>query len=385
SRPVSPKISRWPTTVSRGWARSSQAGAWSSVVAPPLWDHPGYDAEDSHHNPAETVITGGRIRQVTQKWQAGLRASDESCSGFGEPILSAGRVYVSDQLGISAYTADTGAVIWRYDWADPGDAETPRLAVSDGLLIAAGGGCNSQSDPDGEITALDARTGLPRWKLRVDIPVNAAVVDKSLVIVSGGSPSDEDAIVAYHVRDGREAWRKARHLAAGVSANGTILARLTDGSDVETGTSVGIAVATGTVRWTRTAEWTAQAATPGSDRFLVTDKTGNLHAVRVSDGALDWTAATGDSTLLAVDRERVYRVHGRDVEALRVTDGRRAWTARQKADGVQPVTAGGLLYAGAAVLSSADGTVAGPEFAGRVIVTGGRIHQVVNGRLRTLA
>ncbi|WP_433792584.1 PQQ-binding-like beta-propeller repeat protein [Actinoplanes sp. CA-252034] len=355
------------------------------MTAPPLWDHPGYDAEDSHHNPAETVITADRIRHLTQKWQADLRAADESCSGFGEPVLSGGRVYVSDQLGISAYTAATGAVGWRYDWAYPSDAETPRLAVSDGLLIAAGGDCNSQSDPDGEITALDARTGLPRWKQRVDTPIYSAVVDKSLVIVSGGSPSDEDAIIAYHVRDGREAWRKARHLAAGVSANGTILARVTDGSDVETGTSVGIAVTSGAVRWTRKAEWTAQAASPGSDRFLVTDKAGTLSSVRVSDGTVQWTASGGDATQIAVDRERVYRVWGRDIEALRLADGKRAWTARQKVDGVQPVTAGGLVYAGATVLRAADGKAAGNDLAGRVIVAGGRIHQVVSGRLRTLA
>ncbi|MEU4155928.1 PQQ-binding-like beta-propeller repeat protein [Actinoplanes sp. NPDC026670] len=353
------------------------------MAVPPLWDHPGYDAEDSHYNPAETVLTGDRIRHVAQKWQVSLRTSDESCSGFGGPVLSGGRVYVSDQLGISAYRAADGAVSWRYDWAYPSDSETPRLAVSDGLLIVAGGDCNSQSDPDGEVIALDARTGLPRWKLRLDVPVNSVVVDKSLVVVSGGSPSDEDAVAAYHIRDGRSAWRKAKYLAAGVSADGTILARATDGSDVATGVSAAITITTGGVRWTRKGKWTAQAASPGSDRFLVTDETGLLRSVGVSDGRLEWTAsAFASSTPIAVDRERVYRVSGRDVEALNLTDGKRVWAARQKVDGVQPVGAGGLIHAGAAVLNAADGKVAGPDLAGRVIVAGGRIYQVVTGQLR---
>ncbi|BEL10874.1 hypothetical protein Q0Z83_090650 [Actinoplanes sichuanensis] len=355
------------------------------LVVPPLWDHPGYDAEDSHHNPAETVINADRIRHVVKKWQAGLRTSAESCSGFGEPVLSGGRVYVSDQLGISAYAAADGAVSWRYDWAYPGDSETPRLAVADGLLIVAGGDCNSQSDPDGEIIALDARTGLPRWRLPVDVPVDSVVVDKSLVVISGGSPSDEDAVIAYHVRDGRQAWQKSRYLAAGVSADGTILARATDGSDVETGTSAGIAIATGSVRWTRKGKWTAQAASPGAERFLVTDETGTLRSVRVSDGRLEWTAASFPSSeSIMVDRNRVYRVSGRDVEALNAADGKRVWTVRQKADGTQPAGAAGLIYTGAAVLNAADGKVAGPDLPGRLIVAGGRIHQVVSGQLRTL-
>ncbi|MFC4067002.1 outer membrane protein assembly factor BamB family protein [Actinoplanes subglobosus] len=351
------------------------------MATTPLWDHPGYDAEDSHHNPGETVITSGKIRHVVTKWQVSLRTSGSSCSGFSDPVLSGGRVYVSDQLGISAYTAATGAVAWRYDWDDPGDSETPRLAVSDGLLIVAGGDCNSQSDPDGQLIALDAGTGLPRWKQRVDIPVYAAVVDKSVLVVSGGSPSDEDAIMAYHVRDGRPAWQKTGYRAGGVSANGTILARATDGTDV----SAAVEITTGTVRWTRKAAWTAEAASPASDRFLVTGAGGVLSSVRVSDGQLEWSASTFPSSeAIAVDRARVYRVAGRDVEALNVADGKRAWTARQKADGVQPVTAAGLIYAGAAVLNASDGKVAGPDVAGRVIVAGGRIHQVVSGQLRTL-
>ncbi|MEV4277701.1 PQQ-binding-like beta-propeller repeat protein [Actinoplanes xinjiangensis] len=356
-----------------------------AMAATPLWDHPGYDAEDSHHNPVETAITSDRIRHVTQKWQVSLRTGDESCSGFGEPILSGGRVYVSDQLGISAYTAATGAVSWRYDWAYPGDSETPRLALSDGLLIVAGGDCNSQSDPDGEIIALDAGTGLPRWRLQVDIPIHAVVVDKGLAVISGGSPSDEDAIIAHHVRDGREAWRKDKYLAAGVSADGTILARVTDGYQVATGTTAAITITTGTVRWAKKADWTAQAASPGGERFLVTDKTGVLSSVRVSDGQPQWISPAAPSETIAVDSARVYRVSGRDVEALGVADGKRIWAVRQKDDGVQPVTAGGLVYAGGAVLNAADGKVAGPDLTGRVIVAGGRIHQVVTGRLRTLA
>ena len=47
-----------------------------------LWDHPGYDAEDSHFNPLETAITIDTIAKVTRKWQVKLRTDAESCSNF---------------------------------------------------------------------------------------------------------------------------------------------------------------------------------------------------------------------------------------------------------------------------------------------------------------
>jgi outer membrane protein assembly factor BamB len=355
-----------------------------AVASPaPQWDHAGYDAEDSHFNPSETAINAGSIRRLSEKWRATLRATDESCGGFSAPVLAGERIYVGDQLGLSAYSTINGKVLWRYDWDDPMDSETPRLAVTDGLLIVAGGDCNSQSDPDGKLLALDARTGLPRWRQRVDIPIYTVVVDKSTIVVSGGSPSDEDTVIAFRARDGQLIWQKAKHRSSEVSADGTVLVRSTDGSDVTTGTSAGVEITTGRVRWTRKAVWTAQAARPDSAEFYVTDKAGTLGSVRVADGAAGWTSRTSAEDI-AADRDRVYRVSGKDVEALSVLTGKRVWAARQRADTVQPILAGGLLYAGGPVLDAATGKVAGPAFDGRVIVAGGRLHQVRDGQLTTL-
>jgi outer membrane protein assembly factor BamB len=354
-----------------------------AVASPaPLWDHPGYDAEDSHYNPSETVINTGGIRRLTEKWRARLRATAESCGGFSAPVLAGERIYVSDKLGISAYATANGKILWRYDWDDPMDSETPRLAVTDGLLIVAGGDCNSQSDPDGKLLALDARTGLPRWRQRVDIPIYTVVVDKSTIVISGGSPSDEDAVIAYRARDGQSLWQKARHRSSEVSADGTVLVRSTDGSDVTTGTSAGVEITTGRVRWTREAVWTAQAAHPASTFFYVTDRAGKLSAVQVGDGTPKWTAGSSTESI-AVDRDRIYRVSGDGVEALRTQDGGRAWITRRTTEAVQPIVAGGLLYAGGPVLDAASGNVAGPAFDGRVIVAGGRLHQVRDGLLTT--
>ncbi|MBB4747641.1 PQQ-binding-like beta-propeller repeat protein [Actinoplanes lobatus] len=365
------------------------AGAAASPAAAavtPVWDHPGYDAENSYYNPAENVINAGSIRRVGKKWQVKLRSSDTSCSGWSAPLLSGGRVVASDQLGVSAYAADTGRLLWRYDWDDPGDNGTPRLGVVDGLVILANNGCNSQSDPDGQIIALDLRSGLPRWSQSTDIPVNDTAVDKGVIVVSGGSPSDEDKVVAFSARDGRTLWTKAKHLSSGVSANGTILLRRTDGSEAAEGESAAVDIVSGRVRWTRKADWTAEAADPDGTRFYVRDKQAErLSAVRVADGQPTWTAPPLLQSMIAIDGNRLYRVFDQGIEALRVTDGKRVWSVRAAADMAQPVRAGGLLYSAGQVRKAADGTVTGPAYDGAVIVAGGRIHQVLDGTLSAYA
>ena len=348
-----------------------------AVAAPALlWDHPGYDAEDSHYQPHAT-LTG----PATKTWQTSLRTNDDSCSGFSTPVRAAGRIHVGDPLGISTYAADTGKHLWHYDWAWPGDNETPRLAVTDGLVIVANGDCTSQSDPDGELLALDTRTGLPRWKQHLDRPVNSVVVDKSVIVISGGSPSDSDAVAAYAARDGRFLWQRENALTSEVSANGTILTRATDGSGVTTGTSAALSITDGGQRWERRATWTAQAA--DTVNFYATGKNGDLSPVRITDGAPGWTAAGPGNDLIAVDTHRIYRVRGKEVQAVGLTSGKVQWTARQNTEGEQPVRAGHLLFTGGTALAPANGEPAGPAYAGRVIVPGNQIHRVDDGVLTT--
>jgi outer membrane protein assembly factor BamB len=367
------------------------AAASPAAAAPaPLWDHPGYDAEDSYYNPAESVINAGSIRKLTKKWSVNLRKHDPSCSGPSAPVISGGRIFATDQMGISGYRVADGKLSWRFDWPDRLDNETPTLAVSDGLVIAANGDCNSQSDPDGQLTALDVATGKTRWTVPMDMPIYYVVVDKGVVVVSGWSQSDEDAVVAYRARDGRELWRKAKFATTGVSANGVLLVHPTDGSGVPAGGTSAIDIGSGSVRWTRAGVWRAQAASPRADRFYVTDRRSSsdpgkdLAALDVATGATVWTAAGKASEMIAADGRRVFRVVGRTVEALDAASGKRAWQSRLGvAEAVQPVRAGGLLYAGGAVLSAADGKVAGPAFGGRVVVSGGRIYQVLESLLVT--
>ncbi|BAL93118.1 hypothetical protein AMIS_78980 [Actinoplanes missouriensis 431] len=349
-----------------------------SLAATP-WNHPGYDAADSYYNPSESVINEGSVRNLAAKWSVPLRDIEESCSGFSAPLLTGGRVIVTDKRGISSYDSANGRPAWRFDWDFPDDNGTPVLAVNDQSLIAANGDCNSMSDPDGQLTAIDLATGKTRWRLETDTPIHSVVVDQGVIVTSGWSQSDEEVVIGRRAADGKELWRKPGWSSTGVSLNGTILMRKTDGYGQPDGGTSAIGVTRGDLRWSRLENWAAQAAS--GNRFYVTDRRRNLLAIDGTDGAVAWTSAGKASTLVATDGRRVYRSAKRQVEALDSRNGRVLWATPLGVEAGQPVRAGGLVYAGGPVLKASRGTVAGPVFKGHLIVAGGAVYQVDGGKL----
>ncbi|GIF11322.1 PQQ-binding-like beta-propeller repeat protein [Actinoplanes teichomyceticus] len=352
-------------------------------AATPRWDHPGYDAEDSWFNPHEAALTPATVGRLTRSWSVHLRHLDESCSGFSAPVLGAGRVFATDRAGVSAYRPSSGALSWRFTWEHADDNSTARLAVAGDLLILANGDCNSMSDPDGRLTALDTATGRVRWRLEPDNPIDSVVVDKNVVLVSGTSPSDEDRVAAYRVRDGRLLWSRPRHASSGVSADGLVPLATTDGSGVPTGTTVAVDIATGAPRWSRRATWQVQAASPAADRFYVTDRSGVLLSVDARTGAVLLALPGRGTPLLATDGPRLYVADGVRLTALAAGTGRALWSYTFPGPITQPVLAGGLVYTGSRVLNASTGAPAGPTVPGGVIVTGGRLYQVNGPRLTT--
>jgi outer membrane protein assembly factor BamB len=351
---------------------TAAVAAPAHAAGPAGWDHPGFDTEDSFYNPVESAINAGTIAHLNRRWSVPLRRHDGACGGGSAPLVAAGRLFATDQLGISAYQARTGAVLWRYTWPDPDDSSTPSVAVAGGVLIAADEDCHSASDPDGVLTALDVTTGRVRWQHKTEYPIYSFVVDKNLAVVSGESESDELATDAYRAADGRLAWHKAGYSGSSVSADGRML--LTG----DTSTSA-VAVTTGAVLWTKPRVWRAESATPAADRFLVTDGTA-LTAVTAATGAVAWTAPGKAADLIATDGRRVYRAADHTIEAVSAVNGRPLWSRQLPAPTTQPVRAGSLLYTAGAVLNAASGALAAPgtPFAGKQVVTGGRLF-TVNG------
>jgi outer membrane protein assembly factor BamB len=338
-------------------------GAPAAAPAAGQWAQPGYGAENTFYNPGESVINAGTVNGVKRRWTAALAVTDqETCASPSAPLVSGGRVFVTDVLGIAAYQAGTGRLAWRHTWAFPEDESTPKLAVAGGLLLAANFGCQSQSDPDGAVAAFDVASGRQAWRTETDTPLESLVVDKGMAVVSGSSPSDDPEVIGIRVSDGKQRWNVDQYQSPlGVSAGGRVLIGSTSGVQTRA-----VSVTTGATLWSKPVAWNAVAATPAGDRFYVSAAGGAMICVDAADGAAQWTAASGGNKPIAADGKRVYLAAGKGIEAVNARTGLRAWTARFGGDTGQPVRAGGLLFTAVGagkplgIVNAATGKAASP-------------------------
>ncbi|MFI5931781.1 PQQ-binding-like beta-propeller repeat protein [Actinoplanes sp. NPDC051494] len=316
----------------------------------PGWTAPGYGPGNSFYNPRESVINGSSIGKVRLKWTSQLATTGaETCTGPSEPLVSGGRVFVTDQTGIGAYQQTTGRRLWHYTWSDPGDTNTPHLALSGGLLLAGYTECQSRSDPNGGIVALNVATGREKWSGGPSGPVESLVTDRGVVVVAGSSMSSEPQVSGYRVSDGRELWSIGEYWSPGISAGGRLL--VTGGPAQN---SAALSITTGTKLWSRALPYEGLAASPAGDAYYLADGDGGVLCVRSTDGAkLWWKNGTGGE--IASDGTRVYRSFSSNVEALNARTGARLWITRLRTAFDQPVRAGGLLYTGSTILTAATG------------------------------
>ncbi|MCA2214144.1 outer membrane protein assembly factor BamB family protein [Jidongwangia harbinensis] len=382
---------------SRSWRIGLAAVAVSALVGSGLiypalaaastgWTQPGYGPQRAFYNPEESVVNAATINDITHRWHVTLPDVADSCTGRAEPLIANGRLFLADESGIGAYHAATGAPLWHDEWGYPEDETTPHLAVSGGLLLIGNSSCQSQSDPDGNVFAVDVATGKQRWMVSIGAPVESLVVDKGVVVVAGSSMSDEAAVHAFRVSDGKARWNLRSYSSAGVSANGRLLVGRADKA-----ITAAVSVTTGKVLWSKTKRWYGRSASPAGDRFFVSDDGGNLVCLKASNGALVWTAKKS-AGLVATDGRRVYREMGEGVEALDVKNGKRLWVTYFEDDSGQPVRAGGLVYTNAGILHAATGAVAsfgwpvGGLYADQhVVVAGGRLYAVHGDTLKAYA
>ncbi|WP_433792625.1 PQQ-binding-like beta-propeller repeat protein [Actinoplanes sp. CA-252034] len=357
------------------------AGAAATPIraapAPPLWDHVGYDAEDSWSNPRESAITADTVRRLVRKWSVPLRSA-ETCSSFSGPIVAGGRVFVGDLAGITAYDAATGTRRWSHDWNGAIEGGTPRMAVAGGLLVVGYNDCMSVSDPNPVLVALDVRSGLLRWSASSPL-VGTMIVDKGAVLVSGTDVSGDSETVTYRVSDGRELWKAPGRRVGGSSANGVV-------AGFAAGGSKSFDIVTGAVRWSTRLHLRTEAANPAGDVFYGADDRERLVAVNVGTGAVRWTAP-GPTELIAADGNRLYRSDGEAITALDARTGKQVWRRDLPRYGGQPVVAGGVVYAGGIALDAARGTVITGTLplGGELIVTGGVLYQSHEGSLTAYA
>jgi outer membrane protein assembly factor BamB len=230
---------------------SASAAAASGSTA---WRFDGYSIANNGFNPNETVITTTTVAGLHNAWSVSTPAPT-GCAIQGHPVVSDGRLFLSDPGGIAAYDAVTGAQLWRRDFGDGPDTDTV-VAVVDNRLFVAASTCFSASDPDGVLRVLGTASGALRWQVRRDAPMYTLVVDRDTVIVSGSAAADGSDTTAYRVTNGKVRWdRPGTLMHHSVSAAGRLLLE-----NDNTGGSIAVDTVTGAQLWSTTTSYDALAA-----------------------------------------------------------------------------------------------------------------------------
>lgn len=160
-----------------------------------------------------TVYAGGHDRLVALDSNTGdVRWQYATDGPVYRPLAVAGGcVFVNDSgehwpASGTAYLrvldAETGELVWSYDYPDDCDAAFAAPTVGDGVVYV-GGGSHDYGDGRGRVVALDTATGNERWSRVVDQPMNEAMAlaHGILYVPVNGS------VVALDAADGSRRWQ----------------------------------------------------------------------------------------------------------------------------------------------------------------------------------
>jgi quinohemoprotein ethanol dehydrogenase len=182
-------------------------------VAAEEWTNPGGDAGKTHHS-ALTDISAANVDQLGLAWQAELGTN----RGLeATPLVKDGVLYTSGVAGRAyAFDAASGKPLWAFE--PQVDMQVTRYACCDSVNrgVALAGGKVYVAALDGQLYALDAKTGKPVWRADTvadkarAITVTGAPEVAGNVVVIGNGGADYDArgyVSAYDLASGKLAWR----------------------------------------------------------------------------------------------------------------------------------------------------------------------------------
>jgi PQQ-dependent dehydrogenase (methanol/ethanol family) len=120
----------------------------------------------------ETSDSGQRFTRTPQEFEEGRQYQGGRGAGLGEPVAA----------GIKAIDPETGATMWEYK-ISRGSLAAGVLATAGNVVFAATG--------EGNLIALDARTGVPLWHYSTGAtmaasPMSYAVDGKQFIAISAG-------------------------------------------------------------------------------------------------------------------------------------------------------------------------------------------------------
>lgn len=292
-------------------------------IAPEAWNNEYWPQAGGYPNHAmqNLALNGGELKPA---WSVSIgTGSSPKLPLTAQPVLVDGRVFTLDSHStLSAFAADTGKKLWRFDVSDPGEDEP---AISGGIGYSQGH-LYVTTGYD-EVLALNPADGSQIWRVRIPAPARAAptAMDGRVFVTTL-----DNRVLALNEADGQTLWEYA-----------------------------GVGESTGLVG----------AASPAVSQDIVVPafSSGELFALRVENGSFAWgdnlgalTAGGGLNSLSdirglpVIDKGIVVAISfGGRIAAIDQRTGNRIWE-REIGGSETPWVAGNYLF----VISSDEEIVA---------------------------
>ena len=245
---------------------------------------------------AHDLVSGRRL------WKASLGSVLTTPALFGGVVVAAAMDGTVEGIAV-----ETGSTVWTHR---PDTTATYRASP-----LRLGGDVVLATDR-GEVAALIAASGVPRWRASVGEPVYTSMASsRDLVLV----PTTRGTLVALNAATGETAWRVT------LGKGRRVGAPLVVGEQVVVGTSAGEAVAldvrTGVERWRTTVEGVVRARPAAGDGVVyVGTMAKQLVALDMETGAVVWeTTLRGriKTDLTVADDLLIVATEPRHIVALR--------------------------------------------------------------------
>lgn len=340
------------------------------------------DIHPAPHVAAPTLAVQWRVRLSklpVMAWKPRAKAAPRLTQD-GRGVIFAG------VHGVTILRVKDGSVQWRFKTTDAVEGHT---AERDGVIYAAAA--------DGQVFALDRRTGRSVWKpAKLRAAVHAGVVTDARHVYVVADPGTVHAIAR---KTGKVVWRRSASTSRDflVEGHGAAFVR---GNLVFAGTAGGRLLALsnrdGAIAWQsrlglRSNAYTDVDATPtplGADKIVASAHNAGVFALKIADGGIAWRLKLPSARQPWVHKGQVYIVAGEGNLHAIDTNGKQRWA---RALGTAPSgalsfsgdlifipTEGGLVLArkrdGVSIARFADGF----GFAGAPLVVGNRVFALSN-------
>ncbi|MCP5143406.1 MAG: outer membrane protein assembly factor BamB [Gammaproteobacteria bacterium] len=248
------------------------------------------------------------VMAVDRQWSTSLGSGTDKHYLTLHPVVVDGVVYVAERGGkVGAFEQDTGRKLWSHDLKKTTITGGP--GVGDGLVLVG--------TKNGEVVALDAASGNENWRTQLSSEVLAAPQAAQGVIVAR---SIDGRVIGLDVRSGSRLWIYDRDIPVltlrgngnpaivrdrvllGFDSGRLIALELQSGREVW---SVEVAVATGRTDLQRMVDLDSELMVAG-DTVYVASYQGQVAAISITDGSIEWTRDMSSYAGLAVDSRRVY-------------------------------------------------------------------------------